>query len=169
MVEFLDTALGLGQKDLVWWQMCLRAILVFFISLVYVRLANKRIFGKFSAFDIVLGVMYGSVMSRAITGTSPFWPTLAAGLTLILMHRMLAALAQAAGHGSIISNFIKGKTIPLAKDGKLLEDSMRAHSVTENDIIEALRTNGGPVDIKKIESACLERSGSISIVMKEDS
>ncbi|RNI23740.1 DUF421 domain-containing protein [Rufibacter latericius] len=148
--------------------MSIRAVLVFFISLGYVRLANKRIFGQQSAFDIVLGIMYGSIMSRAITGTSPFFPTLAAGLVLVMLHRMLAAVAYRFGHGHGISNFIKGKTAALVKDGKLLKDDMRAHSITENDIVETMRSQGGPMDIGKIDTACLERSGKISIVYKED-
>ncbi|WP_227006410.1 DUF421 domain-containing protein [Rufibacter latericius] len=167
-METLEFILGLGQKDLNWWQMSIRAVLVFFISLGYVRLANKRIFGQQSAFDIVLGIMYGSIMSRAITGTSPFFPTLAAGLVLVMLHRMLAAVAYRFGHGHGISNFIKGKTAALVKDGKLLKDDMRAHSITENDIVETMRSQGGPMDIGKIDTACLERSGKISIVYKED-
>lgn len=168
MLDLLDTLLGLGKENLHWWQMSTRAVLVFFASLIYLRVANKRIFGQHSAFDIVLGVMYGSIMSRAITGTSPFVPTLAAGLVLVLLHRMLAAIAFKFGENHGISTFIKGETTPLAKDGTLLKDAMRAHNVTENDIIETLRANGESTDISQIEIACLERSGSISVVMKKN-
>jgi uncharacterized membrane protein YcaP (DUF421 family) len=165
-METLDFILGIGEKDLNWWQMSLRAIIVFFIALVYVRIANKRIFGRHSAFDIVLGVMYGSIMSRAITGNSPFYPTLAAGLVLILLHRLMAALAYKAG--GPVSNMIKGKTVTLVKDGKFLREVMRAHNITENDVLETLRTNGSPEDVSKVSTACLERSGSISVVMQDD-
>ncbi|WP_245964486.1 DUF421 domain-containing protein [Rufibacter immobilis] len=166
-METLEHILGIGQEDLNWWQMSIRAVLVFLISLVYVRIANKRIFGQHSAFDIVLGVMYGSIMSRAITGTSPFFPTLAAGLVLVLLHRALAALAYQFKNGPV-SSFIKGKPDTLVKDGHFLKDAMRAHSVTENDILEALQLKGGPVDVKQVEVACLERSGNISVVFKKD-
>lgn len=166
MMEVVETALGLGQEELNWWQMSIRAVLVFFISLVYVRIANKRIFGQHSAFDIVLGIMYGSVMSRAITGTSPFFPTLAAGLVMILLHRFLANMAFTVGNG--FGSFLKGKSTNLVEDGKLLPDAMRQHSVTENDILEALRVKGGTSSIEDVESACLERSGNISVVMKKD-
>ncbi|MGV3538664.1 MAG: DUF421 domain-containing protein [Rufibacter sp.] len=165
MMEELDVILGIGVKELNWWQMSIRAVVVFLIVLVYLRVANKRIFGRHSAFDIVLGVMYGSVMSRAITGNAPFYPTLITGLVMILLHRLLAAVALRSGQG--VSTFLKGKTVTLVKDGEMLYDAMREHNITENDILEALRTHGGPVDVSKVESACLERSGSISVVMKE--
>ncbi|WP_255478746.1 DUF421 domain-containing protein [Rufibacter sp. XAAS-G3-1] len=165
-METLEFVLGIGEEKLNWWQMSARAVMVFFISLAYVRIANKRIFGRHSAFDIVLGVMYGSIMSRAITGNSPFWPTLAAGLVLILLHRLMAVLAFRTGGN--ISDMIKGKTVTLVRDGKFLKDIMRAHNITENDILETLRTKGSPEDISKVSTACLERSGSISVVMQED-
>lgn len=167
-MEFINEALGIGKENLNLWEMSLRAVVVFFISLTYVRLGSKRMFGRFSAFDIVLGIMYGSVMGRALTGNSPFYPTLAAGLVLILLHRLLAAIAYKSGNSSGVSSFIKGNVANLVEDGKIDRDAMAAHNVTENELLEALRTNGGPVDISKIKSACLERSGNISVVMKEE-
>ncbi|KAA6431204.1 DUF421 domain-containing protein [Rufibacter glacialis] len=148
--------------------MAVRAVLVFFISLGYIRLANKRIFGQHSAFDIVLGVMYGSIMSRSVTGNSPFFPTLLAGLVLVVLHRFLASLAYQSGQGQGISNLIKGRTFTLAKDGKLIREVMQANSITENDLVESMRSQGGPTDITKIETACLERNGKISIIFKQE-
>lgn len=167
MVDFLDFVLGIGKDSLVWWQMSLRAVLVFLISLVYLRLANARIFGRHGAFDIVLGIVYGSVMSRAITGNSPFYATLAAGLALILLHRLLAAVTYSYGQKLGFSDFIKGGMATLVEDGEMKKDIMRKHNVTENDILETMRLQGGPMDIKKVKSACLERSGNISVIMKE--
>ncbi|WP_190300320.1 YetF domain-containing protein [Rufibacter hautae] len=57
---------------------------------------------------------------------------------------------------------------PLVKDGKLLQEQMQTHNITENDIMEVLRTKGGPVDVARIENACLDCSGNSSVVFKED-
>ncbi|MFC6996480.1 DUF421 domain-containing protein [Rufibacter roseus] len=168
MMDFLDPILGIGEENLSWWQMSLRAIIVFLVSLVYLRLANSRIFGRHGAFDIVLGIVYGSVMSRAITGNSPFYATLAAGLSLILLHRVLAAVTYSYGQKLGFSNFIKGGMATLVEDGEMKKDVMRKHNVTENDLLETMRLQGGPVDISQIKSACLERSGNISVIVKKD-
>ncbi len=167
-MDFLDPILGIGEENLSWWQMSLRAIIVFLVSLVYLRLANSRIFGRHGAFDIVLGIVYGSVMSRAITGNSPFYATLAAGLSLILLHRVLAAVTYSYGQKLGFSNFIKGGMATLVEDGEMKKDVMRKHNVTENDLLETMRLQGGPVDISQIKSACLERSGNISVIVKKD-
>lgn len=96
MQEVQDTfnfLFGIHDETLTWWQMSFRAVGVFFAALLIIRIGNHRIFGKNTAFDIVLGVIYGSVLSRAITGNAPFWPTIAAAFTLVMLHKGLASLA----------------------------------------------------------------------------
>ncbi|MDO6389579.1 DUF421 domain-containing protein [Pontibacter sp. BT731] len=163
MVDFLDTLLGIDSDSLTWWQMSIRAVVVFIVALIIMRIGNKRIFGKQTAFDIVLGIIYGSILSRAITGNSPFWPTLAAALILVLLHRFLAFLAY--NTEGFIGPFIKGNPVCLIRDGQLQEDKLKKHNLTDNDLQEALRS-GGVSSIKEVESAYLERSGDISIVKK---
>lgn len=164
MADFLDALLGRDSDSLTWWQMSVRAVVVFIVALIIMRIGNKRIFGKQTAFDIVLGIIYGSVLSRAITGNSPFWPTLAAALVLVLLHRFLAFLAY--NTEGFIGPFIKGNPVCLIRDGKLQEDKLKKHNLTENDLQEALR-NGGVSSIKEVASAYLERSGDISIVKRD--
>lgn len=147
--------------------MSLRAGVVFFLALLIIRIGNKRIFGKNSTFDIVLGVIYGSVLSRAITGNAPFWPTLAAAFTLVVLHKGLAALAYHTHIG--IGDLIKGKKSVLIKDGEIQQDHMRRNSITESDLREALRESGQEANFGSIKTAVLERSGSISAIPKEKS
>ncbi|NEM99424.1 DUF421 domain-containing protein [Pontibacter burrus] len=155
---------GIGEDTLTWWQMSLRAIGVFMAALLIVRVGNPRVFGKNTAFDIILGIVFGSILSRAITGNSPFWPTLAAALVLVILHRGLATIAY---HTSgRFGDFLKGRPVELIKNGKLLHDALQKYSVTENDLQEAVRIKGS-TDISTIETAYLERNGNISIIYKK--
>jgi uncharacterized membrane protein YcaP (DUF421 family) len=164
MIDFLDTILGIGSEWLTWWQMAIRAVIVFIAALLIMRIGNKRIFGKHTAFDIVLGIIYGSILSRAITGNSPFWPTLAAALTVVLLHRFFAFLAY--NTSGFFGPFIKGSPVCLIKDGEVQEEELKKHNLTEKDMEEALRV-GGTTDIKDVKAAYLERSGDISIIKKD--
>ncbi len=143
----------------------MRAVVVFFAALLILRIGNHRIFGKSSAFDIVLGIIYGSVLSRAITGNSPFVPTLVAAFVLVLLHKGLATAAYHSNFG--FGDLIKGERIKLVEDGDLKQDALRKNSITRNDIEEALRKSGTEADLSKIKSAYLERSGQISVIMKD--
>src|SRR6266508_2874605 len=91
LVASVERALGahVRAEDLTIPQIALRAILVFLVWLAIVRMADRRLLGKYSAFDVVLAVMLGSVLSRAINGSAPLWGTLAAATVLVAMHWIL--------------------------------------------------------------------------------
>jgi uncharacterized membrane protein YcaP (DUF421 family) len=74
--EWLQAALGIGLegKDMGVLQMGLRAAIVFVVTVAIVRLGKKRFLGRATTFDVILGIMLGSTVSRAITGTAPFFP-----------------------------------------------------------------------------------------------
>ena len=86
--EVVERALGLGLegKHLTAVNMGLRAVVVFVLSIGMLKVGDKRFMGKSTALDVFLGIVFGSTVSRAITGNAPFGPTLAAGLVLVLIH-----------------------------------------------------------------------------------
>src|SRR6188474_995265 len=85
--------LGLEAKELTFWQVSLRATIVFVASMIIFRLADKRFLSRITAFDAILGFILGSMIARAINGSAPFFPTLGGGLVLVLLHRAVAWLA----------------------------------------------------------------------------
>ena len=93
--SFFRATLGIGleSKEIGVAQMALRAIVVYLVTTVFVRLAKKRFMSHATAFDVILGIMLGSVVSRAITGNAPFGPALAAAAALLATHWLLSALA----------------------------------------------------------------------------
>ena len=163
---FLDAALGLGleAKDLGVSQMSLRALIVFVIAVSIVRMGDGRFMGRSSAMDVMLAIVFGSVVSRGITGTAPFFPTLAASVTLVAVHWLISAIAF---RSSKFGWLFKGRNYFLADRGTINWNEMRKSHISENDLKEAIRQHGHPDDVSKVESAYLERDGSISIVLKE--
>jgi len=156
--------LALEAKNINVWQMSLRAAVVFVASIVMLRLGNKRFMGKHTTLDVMLGIVFGLVVSRAINGNAPFFPTLAAALVLVLLHWTLAAIAfRSHGFGKLL----KGRDRVLINDGELQWDEMKRSHVTEGDLLEAMRGEGKPPDLRTVKSAHLERDGEINIVMKE--
>jgi uncharacterized membrane protein YcaP (DUF421 family) len=164
--QALNWAIGLELegKDINALQMSLRAFIVFFIAIAMLRLGNKRFMGKSTALDVMLGIVFGSTVSRAITGNAPFFPTLAASLVLILLHWTLAAIAfRSHGFGTLV----KGRNTLLVRDGEIQQEEMRSAHITEDDLKEALRNEGKAPEIKEIKAAHLERNGDISIITKD--
>jgi hypothetical protein len=74
----LALGLGAGEEQLNAAQMALRAVVVYVVTVIIVRLGKKRFMGQGTAFDVILGIILGSIVSRAITGNAPFFAALAA-------------------------------------------------------------------------------------------
>src|SRR5947207_2977547 len=88
--ELLQTLLGISTeaKELTFLQVSVRGVIVFIATLVMVRLSSKRSLAEKTAFDAVLVVIIGSMLSRAINGSAAFLPTLGSGFVLVLLHRL---------------------------------------------------------------------------------
>jgi uncharacterized membrane protein YcaP (DUF421 family) len=72
--------------------MSLRDVIVYVVTIVIVRLGKKRFMGRTTAFDVILGILLGSIVSRAITGNAPFFPALAASAVLVAMHWLFSGI-----------------------------------------------------------------------------
>ena len=162
-----QTFLGQGEDVEPWdiVQTVLRTILVYVITLALVRLGSKRLLGKHSAFDAVVGIMLGSIMSRAINGSAPLLLTIMAGVVLLGVHWLFAMLAyRTRWFGPII----KGKRILLIKDGKPQRRGMREAGLTTHDLREAMRLQRGHTEPARFRRAYLERDGKISFIPYRD-
>ena len=104
----LNLALGLKAQQLNIWQMGLRAAIIYLAALLMVRIAGDRRFvGKYATFDVILSIIFGSTLSRAINGTSAFFETIFAGFVLVGMHWLFSAIAF---HFTKFESTIKGRT-----------------------------------------------------------
>jgi uncharacterized membrane protein YcaP (DUF421 family) len=163
----ISRALGLGleAKDLNVWHTSLRAIIVFIVSIGLIQLGHKRFMGKNTALDVMLGIVFGSVVSRAITGNAAFFPALVGALVLVLLHWLLCAVAF---HWHAFGTLVKGEKTLLVQDGKAQYENLRRTHITEHDLEEAMRTHGKEPDLQHVKAAYLERNGDISIIEERD-
>ena len=158
----LRLALGLGTqgKELGMGQMALRAVVVYVATVLMVRLGKKRFMGQSTAFDVILGIMLGSIVSRAITGNAPFVPALGAAAVLLAMHWLFSALAFSS-HS--FGKAIKGEPRVLVRDGTVAREDMRQAHMSEGDLWEDLRGEGVS-RLEQVAEARLERSGKLSVI-----
>jgi uncharacterized membrane protein YcaP (DUF421 family) len=157
-----DDVLGLSLESnaLEWQHMALRALVVYLVVLAITRSGHKRFLGKGTAFDVLLGILLGSIASRAITGNAAFFPTLAACATLVWLH---AVFAWSAYRSRMLARLFEGRSIDLVREGRKLQEDVRRTKVTDEDLEEALFTQG-VARLDDVLLARLERSGKISVV-----
>ena len=140
-------------------QACARMAVVFVFGLLLVRLAGRRIFGRWAALDITVAIMLGSNLSRAATGNAAMIPTIAESLLLVALHYMLA---HAAARSAWFARLVEGPEIILGRGGKIDEDARKQHGVSRLDIKEALHEKGVE-QISETDSIALETSGKLGI------
>jgi uncharacterized membrane protein YcaP (DUF421 family) len=156
--------LGLDVGDVGALQMALRTLIIYAFTLAIVRFGSKRLLSQATAFDFIVSIMIGSVMSRAINGSAPFVPTLLAGIVMIALHTLLAVVAfRTDWFGSIV----KGNPVLLIKDGEIQQQGVRQSGVSEQDLIQAIRLQAKQTNPSKIRLAYLERNGQISVIPYE--
>jgi uncharacterized membrane protein YcaP (DUF421 family) len=153
MQHFFYTFFGDG-KELTTIQVSVRTLLMFFISIILLRIGGIRIFGRKSAFDDVVAVVLGAILSRGIVGATPFGTVVASGAWICIRK-------------PLFSRWMNGKPILLYNDGELLTDNLRKCSLSEKDILESLRLQESQETLDEIKSVYMETSGRISFVRNQ--
>lgn len=156
--DLVETIFG-RTHDLNAWQECARAVLIFAYGLLLVRLSGRRSFGKWSALDIVVSIVLGSSLSRALTGSAPLLGTMAACALLLILHKLAA---QAAARSLFWARLFEGDAITIVRDGAILHGPRMQQSVSQADLDEALR-QAGVGTLKQVNAVVLEPSGKLTV------
>ncbi|MCW3103102.1 MAG: hypothetical protein JWO09_1542 [Bacteroidetes bacterium] len=163
MLLYIDL-LGLEEKDLEWYQMMTRTVVVFIAAVAFIRLAGMRTFGTKTPFDVVVSITLGALLSRCITGHYPFFATLLAAMSLAVVHRLCAWLAF---RSKIIQKLMEGDSVLLFRNGVKEHRRLAKHCISEKDIIKALHEECLD-SLDKVKELWLEPDGKISVIKKED-
>ena len=163
ILSFFDHLLGLGPASPTVFQIAMRALLIYLAGFAMLRFGEHRFLGKNTAFDIILGFIFGSLMSRAINGTGPFGATLLAGVVLLGMHWLFATASL---HSGRLQEIITGTPIPLVKNGEVQKKGLRKSRISEPMLRENLRIHAHLTDPSQVREAYYEPSGSVSVMPK---
>lgn len=162
--DSINWALGLGAepKTLTFLQMGLRAIIIYIAGLMMVRLSGDcRFGGRFTDFDVILSITFGSLLSRAINGSAPFWGTIGVGFVLVGMNRLFALISD---RSHSFRQIITGNSLILIQDGEIQSNNLKKAHVSQTDLIASLRSNAHLSDPSQVKIARFERSAQISVI-----
>ena len=162
MIMNISEIFGSGQ-DLTPLQMAARAFVMFFIALLLIRIAGMRVFGIKTAFDNILVIMLGAILSRGVVGASPFLSTVAAAAAMILIHKVLAWLAM---KYTWVGKIVKGYRRSLYHNGEIREDNLKKTAISKDDLMEGVRLEINTNSLDEVEQIFIEKTGEISVVKK---
>jgi uncharacterized membrane protein YcaP (DUF421 family) len=140
-----------------------RAVLIFAYGFILLRLSGPRLFGHWSALDIVMSIMIGSALARAMTGGAPLIGTMVAAAIMAVLH---ATLAHAVARNRNMARFLEGEAVMLVDHGRIDDDARKRCKISHADLREALRQQGvdGEGKIENVKAMTLEPSGKLSVI-----
>lgn len=125
------------------------------------RISGKRTLSKMNAFDFVITIALGSVLAATLTDSSLALSTGVAVMAfLILAQFVITALSVRIDW---VERVVKADPSLVVLHGRLLEDAMRRHRVTEAEISAAVRASG-KATIGDVEAVVLETDGSFTVI-----
>lgn len=163
-METLRVLIGPDSGDATPAQLCVRAAVLFLFGVACIRIAGRRTFSQITPLDIIVAIIVGSNLSRAMTGKAPFFGGLAATLVVVVLHRLIA---MATLRWSLPSRLFKGRPVRLVVDGVVDRVAMRRHAISQADLEEGLRMEQVE-SAEDVRLATLEAGGKISVVRKRD-
>lgn len=164
MIEWIwhtvEQLLGLSGDGLLWWQLLLRALLIYVTGMTLVRAGKRRFMGTYTAFDVILGITVGALLSSAADDATVFLNAIVIVVVLVGLHWCSAFVTY---KWDFMERLLTGKRYVIVDDGELNLQGMRKTRISTSTLRQALR-KAGLEDLDLVKYAYLERNGEISIV-----
>ncbi|MDB6162656.1 MAG: hypothetical protein JWL98_88 [Xanthomonadaceae bacterium] len=152
------------HMSLPWWELAIRATIIYFLVMLLLRASGKRAVGQFTPFDMVLLILVGNAVQNGMNGGDNSLP--GALLLCIVLIMLNYGVAFVSSRNRRVQQLVEGVPVLLARNGKVFEDVLKREHVSREDFDEALRqADGGEQDM--ICYALLETNGKISFVMND--
>ncbi len=140
-----------------------RAIVLYVIVLIVMRLMGKREIGQLQPFELAISIMIADLASLPMTETGvPISNGIIPILGLLVMHLTISMLNMKSTKAREI---ICGKPSILIFRGKVDEKVLKKERFTINELEERLRDNN-IFNIGDVEYAVLETSGQVTVIPK---
>jgi uncharacterized membrane protein YcaP (DUF421 family) len=151
--ELIGDASGLG------W-VAVKAVLLFTVAVIGLRLGERRTLAQLSAFDFAVAVAIGAIIGRGATAADTSFATSAVALvTLLVVHRLVAMGRR---HSRVV-RLIDHPPRVLVAHGELQEKELARAGLTHADVYALLRENGVG-DLGQVGYLLYETRGTVTVI-----
>lgn len=151
--ELIGGASGLG------W-VAVKAVLLFAVAVIGLRLGERRTLAQLSAFDFAVAVAVGSIIGRGATASDTSFASSAVALvTFLLAHRVVAVLRR---HSRVV-RLIDHPPRVLVAGGELQGRELARAGLTAADVHALLREKGVG-DLSQVGYLLYEEGGVVTVV-----
>lgn len=148
-----------------WWELVLRATIVYGALLLLLRLTGKRQVGQLAPTDLVLLLVLSNAVQNAMNaGDNSLLGGIVSAVTLVTLNYVVN---MATLRSTAMEHFIDGSPQILVRHGKLERKTLMKAGITEQELHSVLRQNGC-ARVEEVGLAILETNGSISVLRHGD-
>lgn len=145
----------------------LRAVAIYAILLIAVRLSGRRTLSELTTFDFILLLVISEAVQQGLVGdNNSVTSALITVVTLVLIN---VGFSFVKTRIPWVEKFLEGVPTVLVENGRPLIDRMKKARVSEDDIMVSARELQGLERIDQIKFAILEAGGRITIIPAEKS
>ena len=119
-----------------------------------------------TAFDLVLLLVISEATQQALLGED--FSVTAAFLVITTLVAIEVLMSFVGNRWPAVDHFVDGRPEVIVDQGEVLKDRLACHRINQSDILEAARKLQGLERMSDIKLAVLERSGTITVVPKDD-
>ena len=148
------------ELDGPWWELPLRASLVYLVLLLLMRVSGQRTVGQFTPFDLLVVMLLSEAVSNGLSGgEESVFGGLISAATLIALNLLVAFITARSQRAQ---NWIEGRPVLIGRDGEIFAEVLKRHHMPMCDVERALRE--ADCDRQDMKYAFLEADGKISIL-----
>ena len=153
MSELIGGASGLG------W-VAVKAVLLFTVAVIGLRLGERRTLAQLSAFDFAVAVAIGAIIGRGATASDTSFATSAVALvTFLVAHRVVAILRR---HSRVVRLIDHPPRVLVAR-GELQGGELARAGLTATDV-DALLREHGVGDLGQVGYLLYETRGTVTVI-----
>jgi uncharacterized membrane protein YcaP (DUF421 family) len=143
--------------------LALRAVFLFFVVFVLMRVIGRRELSSLSPFDLILLIILGDAIQQGLTQDD--YSVTGAVIVVATFAVLQVAVSYTAYRWRRLRPFLQGEPIVIVEDGRLIERNMRRERLSREDVAEAARAQK-IASIDAVRWAVLETTGKISFIEK---
>lgn len=146
-----------------WGHLVIRAVLIYLIFFIGLRLFGKRELGQFTTFDLVLVLLVANALQPAITG--PDQSVTGGTIIIVILLVFNRGVALLRSRWPWFDELIEPPPTVVVSEGQISKAALEKEGLSETDVEMAIREHGVD-DVSEVKLAVLENDGSISVVTK---
>lgn len=146
-----------------WWELILRAAIIYLFLLIILRVSGKRQIGQLSPFDLVLLLVLSNAVQNSINGgDNSLVGGVISAVTLVGLNYLVGLATY---KSKKLEALVEGRPEVLIHNGVLFNQVLDRQKLTHHELNAALRA-AGCACIEEVHFAILENDGQITVQAK---